>query len=145
MKADNQTEAAVVAIFRKFFDAYTAGDLDTVMGALVQDPDLVFLGTGQDERRVGTADIRAQMQRDLSQAEGISFKDEWHQVSASGEVAWMVTDGTLSWTVGGMQERAPSRISVVFVKRNDRWLMAQFHFSFIDLRQVEGQSFPSQP
>lgn len=145
MKADKQTEAAVVAVFRKFFEAYTADDLDTAIGTRVQDPDVVFLGSGQDERRVGPSEVRAEMQRDLSQVEGIGFKDEWYQVSTSGEVAWMVTDGALSWTTGGTQERACSRISMVFVERNDRWLMAQFHFSFIDLRQADGQPFPSQP
>lgn len=145
MTADKQTEAAVVAVFRKFFEAYTADDLDTAMGTLVQDPDVVFLGTGQDERRVGPSEARAQMQRDLSQVEELRFKDEWHQVSALGDVAWMVADGALSWTAGGTQESAPSRISVVFVKRNDRWLIAQLHFSFIDLRQADGQSFPPRP
>jgi ketosteroid isomerase-like protein len=145
MKADKQTEAAVMAVFHKFFEAYTANDLDTAMGTVVQDPDVVFLGAGQDERRVGPSEARIQMQRDLSQVEGIRFKDEWHHVSASGDVAWMVTDGTLSWMAGGAQQSAPSRISVVFVKRNDQWFIAQFHFSFIELRQAEGQSFPSQP
>lgn len=145
MKADKQTEAAVMAVFYKFFEAYKANDLDTAMGTLVQDPDVVFLGAGQDERRVGPSEARVQMQRDLSQVVGIRFKDEWHQVSASGDVAWMVTDGTLSWMAGGTQERAPSRISVVFVKQNGQWLIAQLHFSFIELRQAEGQSFPSQP
>lgn len=142
MRADNQTEAAVMAVFHRFFEAYAAGDPGAAMGTLVQDPDVVFLGAGQDERKVGPLEARAQMERDLSQAEGVSFKDEWRHVSAAGDVVWMAADGPLSWTAGGTQVSAPGRISVVFVKQNGRWLIAQFHFSFIDLRQAEGQSFP---
>jgi ketosteroid isomerase-like protein len=143
MQADKQTEAAVMAVFHKFYEAYTANDLSKAMGTLVQDPNVVFLGAGQDERNVGPLEARSQMERDLSQAEKISFKEEWHHVSALGDIAWMVTDGTLSWMAGGTQESALSRISVVFVKQNGQWLIAQFHFSFIELRQAEGQSFPS--
>jgi hypothetical protein len=143
MQADKQTEDAVIAVFHKFYEAYTANDLNKAMATFVRDNDMVFLGDGKDERKVGPLETRAQMERDLSQAEKISFKDDWHHVSAIGNIAWMAMDGTLSWIVGETQESAPSRISVVFVKQNGQWLIAQFHFSFIELKQAEGHSFPS--
>ncbi len=143
MKADKQTEAAVMTVFHKFFEAYTTDDLNTAMETLVQDPEVVFLGSGQDERRVGRGEAKAQLQRDLSQVEGVDYKDEWHHVSVFGDVAWIAADGTLSWATEGTQETLPCRISVVFVKQKDQWLIAQFHFSFIDLRQADDRSFPS--
>jgi len=143
MQADKQTETGVMAVFHKFYEAYTANDLSKAMETLTKDPNVVFLGAGQDERNVGPLEARSQMERDLSQAEKISFKEEWRHVSASGDLAWMATDGTLLWSAGGTPMSAPSRISAVFVKQNGQWRIAQFHFSFIELRQAEGQSFPS--
>ena len=49
MKADAQTEAAVMAVLEQFKQAYAQRDLERLLALFAQEPDVVVIGTGADE------------------------------------------------------------------------------------------------
>src|SRR5205085_8614922 len=94
MKADAQTEAAVIAALEQFQHAAEQGDVESFLATCAPEADIVFIGTGADEKRVGRAELQRQLERDLSQSERLSFDFAWHTVSAAGSVAWVATTGS---------------------------------------------------
>lgn len=143
MKANEQTEAAATAVWNKFNDAYVRRDLKQLVSVFAPDADVVFFGTGLDERRVGSSEIQAQAQRDWAQSEGGSFNWKWHSVSAAGPVAWLAAEGTFQTKVGGHDTNLPIRLTSVLEKRGDKWLFVQSHASVPAGGQAEGLSFPA--
>jgi uncharacterized protein (TIGR02246 family) len=143
MKANPAITQDVMAVLQAYADAYGAGDADAIAALFAADADLVFFGTGSDERRVGADGIRRQAERDLSQCESLSMVFNWSAVSASGSVAWASTELTVSWQIDGKRFELPARYSTVLEQRAGRWLMVQGHFSFPASDQSEGNSFPA--
>lgn len=87
MKADAKTRAAIVAVMKKFADSYAKRDLNGLLSLFVSDPDVVLIGTGTDEKRVGLTQIKFQAERDWSQSESANISFGKALVSAAGSVA----------------------------------------------------------
>ena len=143
MKADQQIEAAAMAVLNRFCEAYARRDLDGLVSLFAPDGDVVAIGTGQDERRVGRLDIRAQVERDWAQSDACSFQWTWHSVSAAGPVAWLSAEGTIEVRNGAEHASLPIRLTGVLEKRADEWLFVQFHTSAPASGQKQGKSFPA--
>jgi uncharacterized protein (TIGR02246 family) len=143
MKADRQTEHDVMATLIKGHEAYAQRNIDGLLALFSPDADVVMLGTGVDEKRVGLAEIRAQAERDWAQVEASSVEFNTNSVSSAGSVAWVTSDATFHITAGGQQMDIPTRITAVLEKRNDKWLVAQAHYSLPWAEQAEGESFPA--
>lgn len=143
MKADQQTETAAIAALSRFSDAYDRRDLDELLSLFAPDADVVFIGTGPDERRVGRTEIQAQAERDWAQSEAGGFHWTWHSVSAAGSVAWLAAEGTIHATVRGQDMSLPMRLTSVLERRGDKWLFVQSHASVPAGGQKEGESFPA--
>lgn len=141
MKADAKTEDAVLATLYKFAEAYTKRDLDGVLALFAPDPDMVLIGSGADEKRVGLAQLKVQAERDWSQSEAFSWEIGWHSVSMAGSVAWVATDIIANAKVGGEEMSFPMRFTAVLEQRGDRWLFVQCHASVPAAGQTEGKSF----
>ena len=73
MKADVDTEKAVVAFLDAFTGAYKRRDMDALMALIAPDDDVFMFGTGIDEKRIGPEEFRLQAERDWSQMEDFSF------------------------------------------------------------------------
>jgi ketosteroid isomerase-like protein len=56
-------------------------------------------------------------------------------------VAWVAADATFKMQAGGQRFAIPARLTAVLEKRENRWLLAQAHFSAPMAGQVEGESF----
>jgi hypothetical protein len=143
MKADMGTEAAVKAVLDKVAEGYAKRDLALMQSAFAADPDVVMYGTGADEKRVGMAAIKTQIERDWSQSEAVRIKYGWTSVSAAGPVAWAAADAAFNLKAGGQELTLPARITFVLEKRFEKWLIVQAHFSFPTPGQGEGESFPT--
>ena len=143
MKADAKTEAAVISMLNKFNEAYKKRDLNGLVSLCAPDPDMVLIGTGADERRVGLEELKVQAKRDWSQSEAASFEFGWTLVSAAGSVAWVASEGSVLARVGGQEARLPVRLTAVLEQRDDKWLFAQMHVSFAAAGHTEGESFPA--
>jgi len=143
MKADATTEAAVKAVLDKFSESYAKRDLQTLLALFAPDPDLVLYGTGADEKRIGLAELKVQVERDWSQSDAASMLFGWTSVSAAGSVAWVATDGAFEVQAGGQEMTLPARLTCVLERRGNQWLIVQAHFSVPFGQQSEGESFPT--
>jgi len=143
MKADAETEAAVMSVLNRLAEGYAKRDLDGVLSIFAPDPDTVMFGTGADEKRLGLAEIKSQVERDWSQSEATSLTYEWTSISSAGAVAWVAADVTFGIKAGGQQLTFPARMTCVLEKRGDHLLFVQGHFSFPAAGEAEGESFPT--
>ena len=143
MRADSKTETEVMAALNQFSQAYDHRDIQGVLSSFVPDSDVVLIGTGADEKRIGTAEIKKQAERDWSQSEASSLSWRWHLVSMAGPVACLAAEGSLEAKVGGQRITMPLRLTAALEHRGDKWLFEQAHFSTPSMEQAEGESFPT--
>lgn len=143
MKANGKTEAAVMQVVDQFNEAYARRDIDTLLALIAPDSDVVLLGTGADERRVGQAEFKFQAERDWSQTDALAFELGWNSISAAGSVAWLAAEATGRGRVNGQEMSFPLRMSAVLEQRKDKWLFVQMHVSAPAAGQAEGESIPT--
>ena len=144
MKADARTEKAVMAVLNKLAECYATRDLDGLLAIFAPDSDNVMYGTGADEKRMGLQEIKAQAERDWAQTEASAITYTWTSVSSAGQVAWAAADTAFSFKADGQEMSLPARLTAVFEKRGDKWLIVQSHLSFPATGQAEGVSFPAE-
>lgn len=125
-------------------EGYAKRDWNILESLFASDPDIVMYGTGKDEKRIGTSEIKVQVERDWAQSESTALSFEWTSVSAAGNVAWVATDATFRIKEGGQEIVLPARMTAVFEKRDGKWLIVQSHFSLPATEQTEGESFPTK-
>lgn len=142
MRADPRVEAGVLETLNAFRDGYTRRDASAVLATFLPDPEVVCIGTGVDEKRVGLAGIKAQVERDLAQTEAISIEFGSRVISAAGTVAWVTADCTLAVTVSGRQASLAGRFTAVLEQRQAKWFLAQLHFSLPAAGQRAGPKDP---
>jgi ketosteroid isomerase-like protein len=143
MKADAQTTAAVLAVLDELNEAYRQRNMERFLALFAPDPDMVFIGTGADEKRVGLAELKAQAERDWSQTESLLWEWGWSSVSAAGSVAWVSVDAVAHARVAGQEIALPIRVTAVLEHRGAPWLFVQAHASLPASEQAEGESIPT--
>ncbi len=144
MKADVKIETEIMKILRRSFECYDKKDIDGMLDLFASDPDVVCIGTGKDEKRVGPKEIRAQFERDFSQCDSISCKLGWYMISAVGTVAWVAADYLVDVTINGQKSELTMRTSIVLEQRDQKWLIVHMHGSAPMQEQEAGESFPSK-
>jgi len=143
MKADAKTEAEVMSVLNKMCEGYSKRDLNGLVALFATDEDLVAIGSGEDEKCIGPARLKVQLERDFAQSESMSVNFEWLSISTAGSVAWVAADCVFDVRVSGEEIRLRGRLTAVLEKRGDRWLIVQEHVSMPSGEQREGQSFPT--
>ena len=143
MRADETTRTAVLDAMNSLIGAYERRDVDGAMAHIAPDDDVVVIGTGADEKRIGSDEAREQLERDLAQSERITMDLKDPLVSAAGDVAWMSADLTMEGEAGGEPFAMSGRMTAVFEQRDGDWLVVQSHSSVPMAGQAEGDSFPS--
>ena len=141
MRASPQTQAAVQATLQQWKDAYTQRDLDGALAVIAPDDDVVGIGTGPDEWRVGPEQFKAQIERDFAQSEALSVDYEPLVVSEAGPVAWVAGRASVQARVDGQDLTLTGRFTAVLEQRDGKWLLMQTHFSLPAAEQAEGRSF----
>jgi len=144
MKADARTEAGVMSTLNRFIEAIASRNTDSVLSCFAPDPDLVLIGSGVDEKRLGPDELRAHFERDWGQSEAISVELGWTSVSAAGSVAWVAGDAIVYAKASGQEISLPGWFTAVLEHREGGWLLMQFHFSMPNTEQTEGESFPTK-
>jgi len=141
MKASPQTQEGVQATLQQWKDAYSQRDLDGAFAVIAPDEDVVGIGTGLDEWRVGPEQFKTQIERDFAQSEALSVEYEPLVVSEAGSVAWVAGRATVQARVEGQDQMLTGRFTAVLEHRGGRWLLMQTHFSLPAAEQAEGRSF----
>ncbi len=142
--ASGTTKTAVMDALMKLASMYEQRNLEGALACFDADPGLVVYGTGMDEKRVGKSAIAEQFKRDWAQTESASLAYGWTSISATENIAWSASDVTFSLKAGGQQMSLPGRMTAVFRKSGDKWLISQAHFSTPAAGQAEGQSWPEE-
>ena len=143
MKADSKTETEIMSVLTQIIECYKEQDIDGLLALYAPNPDMVTIGTGIDEKRIGLAERRKQMERDFAQVEEISAKISWYSVSAAGSVAWVASDVIVRGKVDEQEISVPMRATFVLEQRNDKWLIMHSHVSVPSVAQKEGESWPT--
>ena len=112
MKADAGTEEAVMSTLRELIECYEKRDIAGILSCYAPDPDLVCIGTGVDEKRIGLSELRTQLERDLAQSETLSVELGWSSVSAAGPVAWVACDAIIHAKAGGQEISFPRAVDL---------------------------------
>ena len=141
MKADPKTEAAVMSVVKRWFEAFAKRDIDGVMAFFAPEPDVIAIGTGNDEKCVGPIEIKAILERAFAQFREASVKFGWHSVSVIGSVALVAADAVLSMKTSDREITEHIRLTVALQGRGDKWLIIQWHDSVPAAGQEEGQAF----
>lgn len=143
MRGSPAAEAAALAIPYKFAEAYARRDLQGVLALFADDRDVVFLGTGKDERRVGIAAVREHIERNLDQSRALFFRFDWVRASSAGPVAWVAAEGVMMAELAREELEIPVRFTGVLTVIHGDWLLVQAHLSMPAVGQEAGESFPS--
>lgn len=144
MKATAQTETEIKALVEDVWKEYARKNLEAFMSLWTSDPDLVAIGTGVDELRLGPEELRSGIIRDFTQAENIKTAIEWLRISAAGNVAWSAVNIRLTATVNDEKVTLPCRMTNVYEKRNGVWRIMQLHLSLPPAEQESGHSWPTR-
>ena len=73
-----------MSVVSQFVEAFNTHDINSGLGLFASDPDVVFIGTGGDEKCIGFAEIKAELERAFAQSEESLIKIGWYSVSAAG-------------------------------------------------------------
>jgi ketosteroid isomerase-like protein len=143
MKADQQTQTEVTQTFKGMFEAYKKQDLQGVLSFWAPDPDIVVIGSGEDEKGVGVAQLTDSLNRDWAQGVVSSIGVKNFIVSAAASVAWLSADINFHGKAAVGEFDMPLRLTGVMEKRYGRWLWVQMHLSTPNVAQQKGQSWPT--
>ena len=139
---DEEVAAEVRAVLNQVADSYAAMDADGVVAAFVGE-DTMAVGTGVDEIRFGLAEVRAQVERDMSQADELTLGIGNLSTKVFGDAAFAYADVTFAGSVGEESFELAARLTTGLVRTEDGWRIAQFHASVPFGEQAEGESFPT--
>lgn len=138
---DKVVEADVKKIMSRMMEACAKKDVDAIMALVAHNENVVFIGSGEDEKVVGWKEIKAGYERDFAQADSIKITMPWVTISSAGRVAWVSADETYDAVSGGRKIKMEGRMTAVLEKRRGKWLIVQMHFSVPNVKQPSGRSF----
>lgn len=130
MKASPKTTDEITAVLEKYSDLYLKAQLDDLMDLFSPEPDTTLINAGLEEKQVGRENIRSKIEQSLNQKETITLF-QYHNllISEKETVAWVSSDleVKLEWEKNEMNLFL--RLTAVFEKRDDNWLIVQMHSS----------------
>lgn len=141
MRVDTDTEKAVREVLDALWDAFSRKDADAWMRLFSPDEDVVLIGSGADEWRVGPAEVRANMERDFAQADSLAARYGDLSVSGREDVAWAACPVSIRVRGGDEEVAFDIRLTLVIEQRDGQWRIAQFHGSLPAAEREEGSAW----
>ena len=132
MTASSETERALVkAAIDAWIQSVEGRNLDRLPGVVARDPDLVWIGTGEDEWIVGYEALKEVMQAQNEALEyiRISVREETIHLSPSEQVAWATNRWVFKARMAGEELELPLRCTWVAEKRDAGWVLVHSHKS----------------
>lgn len=142
MRLDAEAEREVLGTLERYAERYGAKDVDGVTVLFADDPDVLLIGTGADERWLGKGEVRQQFARNFAEAERTRFEWVTQHVAAAGDAAWVAADAVVHVTVGGKERSIPIRFTVVLERQNGAWRWLHRHASVAAGDQPSGAAYP---
>lgn len=129
MKADATTEKAVMTILRDINDALAGKQVEKLLSLFAPDADVIHVGSEEGEKAIGHSELEDFFRRIFSRFTAFYFEWKWHLISMESPVAWVFAEGLVHAKTPNQTLEAPYRITIVFVKRRDKWLIMHSHGS----------------
>jgi uncharacterized protein (TIGR02246 family) len=142
MKPAKKTESEIQSILERVAEAFDERDLDKMMSLFSNEEDLVVIGTGADEKKVGREEIKSLFKRDWAQSEASSIVYNWKSISTEGKIAWAAIEAAFYARVGSREMHIPTRLTIVLKKTGDGWLIVHWHASIPAAGQEIGEAWP---
>jgi ketosteroid isomerase-like protein len=142
MKLTEGTEIGVNSTLDKVAEAFEERDLDKMMSLFSPDEDIVVIGTGVDENKVGKTEVRSLFKRDWSQSEASSIVYNRKAISSEGKVAWATAEAAFYARIGSREIHLPTRLTIIMKKVGKKWLIVHWHASLPAFGQQIGESWP---
>jgi uncharacterized protein (TIGR02246 family) len=128
MRANSETEAALLDVLERFCSGFAGRDADSVVQLFAPDADIVMV-TSEEPLLRGPDEVIAFLQRYARGTTTYAWRWDRRDVSNAGAVAWLLAEGVESAAADDHQEQHRYRMSMVCEKRNGRWLLVQVHGS----------------
>ena len=141
MKASKSITLAVKRVLKDVSRGFTEQDTKGLLELFGDDKDTMLIGSGVDEKRIGKSQIRVQLERDWAQADVISAEFKVGGVSAKSDVAWTFGGLIIKAKAKGKLIKMSGRFTMVFEKKQAKWVIMQSHFSIPVAGQLKGSSW----
>lgn len=141
---DTQAVTEILETLDRYSATYAHHDLDGILALFAPDPDIVLLGTGADEKRIGFDEVRQQFERNFNETEASTITWGWRHVSVVGNMAWVAADAAIAVRVAGKDVHFPIRMTIVLEHRDGTWLWVHRHASVPATSQAMGKSYLTQ-
>lgn len=127
MFLSEKTREAVVRTMYAYAAAYNQKDAEGVMELMA--PEIVAIGTGQDEWVEGRDQMRSGIERDFARFESLSIEYGDLSIAADGIIAWVAAPFEFTAIAGGAMQALGGRLTAVLMNTWDGWRFVQMHFS----------------
>ena len=142
MKPTKEVESRIFFTLDKVAEAFEERDLDKMISLFSPDDDLIVLGTGADEKKVGKIEVKSLFKRDWAQSEASSIVYDWRSIFTEGKVAWAVAEATFYARVGSREMHIPTRLTIIMKESGNEWLIVHWHASNSAAGQQIGEAWP---
>ncbi|WP_165394848.1 nuclear transport factor 2 family protein [Methanofollis fontis] len=142
MFLSEKTREAIISTMYAYASAYSRMDVNGVMELMA--PEVMAIGSGEDEWLEGREQVQAGTERDFSECETVSIEYGDLRIAADGIIAWVATPFEITAIAGGRMQVFRGRLTAVLMDTWEGWRFVQMHFSFPNADQEEGRSFPVQ-
>ena len=142
MKPTKEAESRIISTLDKVAEAFEERDLDKMMSLFSPDDDLIVLGTGADEKKVGKIEVKSLFKRDWAQSEASSIVYDWRSIFTEGKVAWAVAEAAFYARVGSREMHIPTRLTIIMKESGNGWLIVHWHASNSAAGQQIGEAWP---
>src|SRR5213593_1869748 len=107
-------EGHILGTLARFSQRLDARDLEGVLDLFWPDDDVILVGSEAGEVARGREEIRRALEELFGRGEAYSFDWERHDISMSGDLAWLFAEGVVAVRGDdGMSERLPYRVGGV--------------------------------
>ncbi len=127
LKADAKTETELLDVLKRFSQAFSKRDAGGIIELFASDADTVFLGSSEG-MVIGRVELKGLLERIFAHSFASWDLGFW-SVSMKDSVAWVTADTVMHARVKGVDITRPYRITAVFEKRGEKWLLMQYHGS----------------
>jgi uncharacterized protein (TIGR02246 family) len=117
------------AVVDGWFAAYCDQDLEAIMDLISKNPKAVFLGSHQNERRLGASQLKSALKAIFSKPKSLSIQVPWVTISQSGKLAWAAADCVCAVKGPRGTRKMNARQTLVLEKSGKKWLIVHSHFS----------------
>lgn len=140
-RRQEQAELAVRAAIDEYCDAYAARDLQRALGCFARDGEVVCIGTGKDETRVGREQLKVQLLRDWEQSQSAAIRIETQHLMVDGDAASVIGTCRFVYTAGGTSGQLDGRYSAGLRRERGAWRIVHLLAAVPAGDEPAGESF----